>query len=209
MTDAAVLKNLRDLKAASQAIPVPHIAEIVLQTNQYELMKAWYEAMFGKDWMFENTPRGEPEGDRTGMGGKQVFAVDVRASFMSLPHDMTFAIFELKHLRNSPDRDPGINHMQLRYPDLETIISRLEILRDHGVTPHRSANHGAATSFYFRDPDENIVELCIMNFETQAEIAAFAATPAFKANPSGISLQLDDFIARYRAGVPKEELLAM
>ncbi|MBD3759592.1 VOC family protein [Rhizorhabdus sp.] len=209
MTDAAALQALRDLKAASGDIPVPIVSEIVLQTNQYELMKAWYEGVFAANWIAETSPKGPPQGDRTGVGGKQVFATDVRASFMRLPQSVTFAIFELTHLKTSPDKDPGINHMQVKYPDMETLIRRLEVLRDYGVHPHRSSNHGPATSFYFRDPDENIVELCVYNFESPAEMAAFAASPQFKANPSGVALDRDDFISRYRSGEPLESLLAM
>jgi catechol 2,3-dioxygenase-like lactoylglutathione lyase family enzyme len=186
----------------------------VLQTNQFDLLKAWYEAVFTSDWAVETTPReGSPQGDRAGAGGKQVFASDVRACFMRLPmphpYTLTFAIFELKHLAKGPDKDPGLNHMQLKHPDLDTLIRRLELLRDHGIRPHRSANHGPATSFYFRDPDANIVELCIDNFDTAAEKAAFIASPAFQANPSGISLDPDAFIASYRSGASRAELLTI
>jgi hypothetical protein len=40
-------------------------------------------------------------------------------------------------------------------------------------------------------------------------MAAFAASPQFKANPSGVALDRDDFISRYRSGEPLESLLAM
>lgn len=217
MTEASTLEGLRDLRAASADIPAPWISEVVMQTNQFELVKAWYAAILGGEWFMENTPSGAPpKDDRTGAGGpggKQVFASDVRACFMRLPapppYSLTFAIFELKHLDTAPSRDPGMNHMQLKHPDLEALIRRLEVLRDHGIHPHRSSNHGPVTSFYFRDPDANIVELCIDNFDTPAEKAAFVQSPAFRANPSGVSLDRDEFIARYRSGVPKAELLAI
>ena len=47
------------------------------------------------------------------------------------------------------------------------------------------------------------------NFDTAEERVAFTASPAFKANPSGISLDRDEFITRYRAGVSKADLLAL
>ena len=198
--------QLRELKAASADLPGPWISEIVLQTNQYDLMKLWYEAVLGGEWIAETNPNGPPpQEDRVGVGGKQVFASDIRASFMRLPmphpYTMTFALFELTRLALSPDDDPGLNHMQLKFPDLDALIRRLEVLRNFSLHPHRGANHGATTSFYFRDPDENIVELCVDNFATVAEKVAFMQSPVFKANPSGISLDRDTFIAEHHAGV--------
>ena len=40
-------------------------------------------------------------------------------------------------------------------------------------------------------------------------MAAFVQSDAFRANPSGIDLDRDEFIARYRAGTPVTELLAI
>jgi catechol 2,3-dioxygenase-like lactoylglutathione lyase family enzyme len=212
--DPSRKESLQRLKAISADIGSPWISEIVLQTNQYDLMKLWYEAILGGDWIVENTPdpdREKPE--RVGAEGKQVFASDVRACFMRLPvphpYTMTFALFEITSLNLAPSADPGLNHMQLKHGDLDALIRRVEALRDHGVHPHRAANHGATTSFYFRDPDENIVELCIDNFDTPAEKITFLASPAFKQNPSGISIDREDFIAKYRSGMPKRELLAI
>lgn len=205
---------LRELKKKMAALPTPWVAEIVLQTNQYDQMKLWYEGVLGADWFVENKP--DPNvvvANHHGDGGKQVHAKDVRACFMRLPtvfpYGMILALFELTALRLTPSVDPGLNHMQLKHPDLETLIRRVEFLRDAGIDPHRSANHGPMTSFYFRDPDENIIELCIDNFDTPADMNAFIQSDRFKANPSGIDIDRDDFIARYRAGTPKAELLAI
>lgn len=212
--DPTQSETLRRLKAVSAEIGSPWISEVVLQTNQYELMKLWYEAILGGDWIVENIPdpnREKPQ--REGAEGKQVFASDVRACFMRLPvphpYTMTFALFEIPHLKLAPDADPGLNHMQLKHGDLDALIRRIEALRDHGLHPHRAANHGATTSFYFRDPDQNIVELCIDNFDTPAEMIAFTKSEAFLRNPSGIDLNRDEFLARYHAGTPKAELLAI
>ena len=214
MTDSKPsLDQLRRLKAATVGFPTPWIAEIVMQTNQYDIMKLWYEAVLGGTWITETNPNGAPaQGARDGAGGKQVFASDIRACFMRLPmphpYAMTFALFELTRLAHAPSDDPGINHMQLKLPDLEALISRIEVMRDHGLDPHRSANHGTITSFYFRDPDENIVELCMDNFATAEERITYMKSPAFQKNPSGVSLVRDDFISAYRGGAPRAELLA-
>jgi hypothetical protein len=38
--------------------------------------------------------------------------------------------------------------------------------------PTRSANHGPFTSFYYRDPDGNRVELSVRNYAAEAETLA-------------------------------------
>jgi hypothetical protein len=209
-------QTLRALKAQTDAMATPWISEVVMQTNQFDRMKLWYEAVLGSGWSFENTPDPNAEvvvANHHGDIGKQVHAKDVRAAFMRLPSkppfSMTFAIFELKHLATAPDKDPGINHMQFKHPDLAALVQRVEALRDAGLHPHRSANHGPITSFYYFDPDQNIVELCIDNFDTPAEMIAFTKSEAFLRNPSGIDLNRDEFLARYHAGTPKAELLAI
>lgn len=187
------------------------VSEIVLQTARFDELKGWYAAVLGRDYFFENEPKAGGEiKDKHGDGGKQVHASDVRAAFMHLepapPFNMVFAIFELSWLDLAPTKDPGINHMQFKHHTLGALVERAEAMRDAGLHPHRSANHGPVTSFYYRDPDQNIVEMCVNNFDDPQELAAFLASPSFRSNPSGVDLDRDDFIARFRAGATREEL---
>ena len=205
---------LAALKEQTAALKKPWVSEIVLQTNQYDLMKLWYESVLGIDWFMENIPNADVHVENHhGDGGKQVHAKDVRACFarldMAPPFSTTLALYEHTWLDRTPSSDPGLNHMQLKHDDIETLIRRVELLRDTGIHPHRSANHGPITSFYYRDPDENIIELCLNNFATPQEMAAFVRSERFQANPSGIDLDRDEFVARYRAGTPLDELLAI
>jgi len=206
-------ETLTALKVRTQEMSRTWISEIVLQTNQFDRLKLWYAAVLGSDWDFENKPDPEVsvEGHH-GDGGKQVHAKDVRAVVMRMKSapglSMTFAIFELTRLAHAPDKDPGLNHMQFKHNGLEALVERIEALRDAGIHPHRSANHGPITSFYFRDPDENIVEFCIDNFDSPEEMMTFTRSEAFRRNPSGIDLDRDSFLDRYRSGTPKNELLA-
>lgn len=205
--------SLEELGAATKVLSSTWVSEVVLQTAQFDRMKAWYQAVLGRDWFFENQPAKALDPSRLPAGDKQVRASDVRACFMRLapdfPYGTTLALFELSWLEKAPSKDPGINHMQFRDADIATLIKRLELLRDAEINPHRSANHGPSLSFYFRDPDKNVVELCINNFDSPQDAQAFTKSAAFKNNPSGLELDRDEFISRYHSGVPKEKLLAM
>ena len=54
------------------------------------------------------------------------------------------------------------------------------------------------TSFYYRDPDGNNVELTVQNFPTMAAMVEFMRSDPFKANPSGREIDADAFIANFR-----------
>jgi catechol 2,3-dioxygenase-like lactoylglutathione lyase family enzyme len=200
-----------ELRTATAALPSAWISEVVLQTGRYDELKRWYAATLGQPWSFENLPQRPPRAPAE--GEKQVRAADVRACFMRLapafPHGGTLAIFEIPGTGAAPTRDPGLNHMQFKNPDLDTLMKRIELLRDAGIHPQRSANHGPVLSFYFKDPDRNVVEFCINNFDTAGEMMAFANSERFQKNPSGLELDRDEFLKRYRSGEPRNQLLSI
>jgi len=199
---------IEDLHAQVRTLAPLQLNEIVLQTSRYEELRVWYPAVLGVDWHFENRPATPATGKYT-PGEKQVRAADVRASFgrIGAPPGITFALFELPWLKPPGHVEPGLNHMQFREADLDTLVKRVEFLRDAGIHPHRTSNHGPVMSFYFKDPDGNIVEFCSRNFDTPEEMSAFTKSEAFRNNPSGIELERDEFLARYHSGIPKKELL--
>ncbi len=203
MTEA--LETLRD--QIRQLAPL-RLNEIVMQTNRFEAMRDWYAAVLAIEWPFENRP--DPSAsEKYTPGEKQVRAVDVRSTFGRIggPQGVVFALFELPWLREPGHVEPGINHTNFMEADLDTLVKRVELLRDAGIHPHRVSNHGPVMSFYYKDPDENIVEFCSANFDTPEEMAAFAQSEAFRKNPSGLEMERDDFLARYHSGMPREELL--
>lgn len=209
--------NFSDLAKATAHLPSLRIAEIVLQTGRYQAIKDWYRAVLGRPWSIENEPKPDVsiEGQH-GDGGKQVHASRVRSSFMILdkeaaatPYGQLFAVFEIPGIGSVPGKDPGLNHMQFKHGGLDDLMERVVILRDAGVLPHRSANHGPITSFYYRDPDSNVVELCCNNFATFDEWQAYFDSAAFKRNPSGIDLDFHAYLARYQGGEAHEALLKL
>ncbi|ATE64184.1 VOC family protein [Rhizorhabdus dicambivorans] len=199
------LNVMKELHGIVADLAKPSCTEVVLQTGRFDEAKAWYEAVFGLDWFMVNTP--EVMATDIPLSGKpQVRAADVRSCFAALEGGFTLALFELPGMSLGPTSDPGLNHIQFKYHDLERLVAQVETLAVHGVTPHRTSNHGPITSFYYRDPDQNIVELCVNNYDSHAEFVAFTRSPEFQANPSGIELDHEDFLRRYRAGATRDEL---
>ena len=183
-------------------------SEVVLQTLHFERLREWYRTLLGADPYFERTPT--PEDLAAAIPGLSR-AADLRLCFfrvhLDYPYTQTIGIFRVPGLQDAPPAGPGLHHMQLRHASLGELFDRYERLKSVGITPHRTANHGPGTSFYYRDPDGNVVELSAANFDTEAEYLAYLASDAYRANPSGLEIDADEYVARYRRGVPQAELV--
>lgn len=172
------------------------ISETILKTGQLDVMKAWYRTVLEIEPFFEHSP--EP-GKQPGDFGGQTRASDLRMCFFRLstdyPHTQTIGIFEEPgtSLQAASGR-PGLHHMQLMTQSLNELCEEYDRLSKRGLRPHRSADHGPMTSFYYRDPDGNNVELTAQNFPTLEAMVEFMASDAFKANPSGIEIDPETFV---------------
>ena len=178
------------------------ISETILKTGRLDAMKAWYATVLDVQPFFEHAP---PAGTKPLDLGGQTRASDLRMCFFRLsldyPYVQTIGLFEEPGTALDPAKGmPGLHHMQLMTSGLDELCAKFDELGAKGLRPHRSADHGAMTSFYYRDPDGNNVELTAQNFATLEEMREFMRSDAFKANPSGT--EIDDpeaFVARHRA----------
>jgi hypothetical protein len=101
----------------------------------------------------------------------------------------------------------GLNHVQFKCETLGAALDRYERLKAVGISPVRSCNHGPGTSFYYRDPDGNTMEISGPNLATETEYRAYFQTESFRRNPRGVATDPDELVARFRRGVPQAELV--
>jgi catechol-2,3-dioxygenase len=106
-----------------------------------------------------------------------------------------------------PPTASGVEHIAFTYGSLEDLVGTYERLKGQGLQPYWTINHGPTTSCYYRDPDGNQVELQIDNFESIEALHDWFRSGAFAQNPIGVEFDVDDLVARFRAGVPQEELV--
>ena len=60
----------------------------------------------------------------------------------------------------SPRDAAGLHHFAIRYPTREAFVAAVRTLVEAGVPVWQAGDHGYALAVYFRDPDDNGVELC-------------------------------------------------
>jgi catechol-2,3-dioxygenase len=173
--------------------------EVVLKTSQYDALKSWYSRLLDTKPMFESERNEEP-------GPVRMRQMCVIRPYSEFPFTETLVILDFRGLRQSDQAVTGMDHFQMQFASIDDLFDRYEALTEHGIVPTRSANHGPSTSFYYRDPDGNRVELSVKNYATEAETLAFMQSAAFRKNPSGIDVDPAEYVGKYRGGLSLEEL---
>ena len=176
----------RRLRPVTQPISPAKFAHFVLRTGQFDKMAEWYQTVLAARIVFR----------------------DERLCFLS--YDDEHHRLALIHIPGLPPRDPdgpGTDHVAYSYRDLGELLSTYRRLKAAGILPHWPINHGVTTSMYYRDPDNNRVELQIDNFQTVAELDGYFHSAAFAANPVGVTYDPEQLARDYESGVPMADLL--
>lgn len=167
--------------------PPTKLAHIVFRTNQLKAMKDWYMAV---------------------LEAKVTFAND-KIAFLTF--DDEHHRVALVALEDFPPRASGVTvgfyHAAFTMADLKALLDTHDRLLDLGIRPTRTINHGPTTSFYYRDPDGNDLELQVDRFTAMEDAKAWMDGPYFAANPVGILVDPGDLRARLESGVPMAELM--
>ncbi|MEX2206019.1 MAG: VOC family protein [Myxococcota bacterium] len=162
------------------------LSHLVLQSRHFAESVAWYKMVLRAKPMFENKV-------------------------------VCFLSYDEEHHRvmiaNSPGlapRDPkaaGVVHFAFAMETLDDLVNAYVRLREAGIVPETSVNHGFTTSLYYRDPDQNEVELAVDNFETREEMDAWFATGAFDRNFFGFRFDPELMAKRHHEGATDREIL--
>lgn len=76
----------------------------------------------------------------------------------------------------------GLEHIAFSYPTLEDLLLAYRQRQKFGIQPFWSVNHGPTTSIYYKDPDGNMLETQVDNFETLEAADEFMKGPSFGEN---------------------------
>jgi catechol-2,3-dioxygenase len=166
----------------------PALHHVNLKTRRLDEMIAWYGTVLG---MEEN---------HYFPGGAWLTndAANHRLALLAPPR-----------VTDDPDKlaHAGLHHIAFEYPSIDDLLENYVRLKAKGIVPHVCLDHGMTTSFYYVDPDGNMVELQYDNFGDWAQSSEFMrSAPEFKADPIGTSIDPDQMAAARAAGSSKEEI---
>jgi len=178
---------------SEESLPGLRIGEVVLRTGRYEKMKQWYCQVLGMGPYLEHLPVEMPE-PHTNVA-TQLWATQLRLCFFRLaldhPYQQVVAIFDVPGTQPLASSGPGLHHIQLRDQSPRIMARRHVKLRSLGIVPFKAMDHGPTTSFYYRDPDQNVVEIAAPNHAGVADFLLASQTPQYMSNPSGQSISPD------------------
>lgn len=143
----------------------PRLAHIVLMTNRLAEMRDWYATVLGAHVVYENPG----------------------LCFMTFDDEHHRIAFVAPPVPLAP-RTPltaCMHHSAYTFPDLAALLDSHARLQAAGIEPQTPIQHGVTTSLYYRDPDGNLVELQIDNFDSPAAATAYMMGPEFAADPIG------------------------
>ncbi len=162
-----------------------YIHHVFFKAKRFELMKAFYKLVFHCEPLFENE------------------------MFSWLSFDQEHHRFALQNSPAADDQkltDEGLDHVGYQYKGPDELFATYERLAAARVMPFWCTNHGGTTSFYYRDPDGNGLELQYDNFDSMEEVLQWLHEGDFAQNPVGVDVDPAKLIAAYRGGLGRTEL---
>ncbi len=159
------------------------LSHAVLRTTRLKEMIEWYINVLGAQVLYQN---------------------DFAAFLTYDDEHHRIALFAVPGLVEKPKRSSGLDHLAFFYSTLADWITNYERLKALGITPRVGIHHGVTMSLYYRDPDDNGIELSIDSV-AKAEWHEYMRNQLGK-NLIGAPLDPDDLARRYHAGVPEAEL---
>jgi catechol-2,3-dioxygenase len=159
------------------------LSHAVLRTTRLKEMIEWYKTVLGAQVLYQN---------------------DFIAFMTYDDEHHRIALAAVPGLVEKPKRSAGLDHLAFFYSTFANWIANYERLKALGVTPKVSIHHGLTMSLYYRDPDDNGIELSIDNVE-KADWHEWMRTQLGN-NPIGVPLDPDDLARNYHAGMPEAEL---
>jgi catechol 2,3-dioxygenase-like lactoylglutathione lyase family enzyme len=181
MTDAIP----RTAKQRGRIAPAK-MAHVVLRTNHYDEMVAWWKTVLEAEPLHANP----------------------FITFLTFDDEHhRLAIARAPNLAPKRPNSVGIDHFAFGYETVGDLLATYERLAGLGIRPTTSIHHGITLSFYYLDPDRNQVELQVDAFASVEETNAFLAGGVFTRNPIGVLVDGDALVKRWREGASDGELL--
>jgi catechol 2,3-dioxygenase-like lactoylglutathione lyase family enzyme len=161
------------------------LAHVVMRTSRYRKMVDWYRGVLEAEASYANE----------------------MITFLTYDEEHhRIAIANVPLLLPHPRFLAGVEHIAFSYATLGDLLATYRRLRGGGIAPYWCINHGGTLSMYYADPDGNLVELQVDNFEKPEDLNEFLYGPAFAANPIGVDFDPEQLCARYEAGESHAEL---
>lgn len=161
------------------------LAHVVLRTNNFANMVEYYKTFLGAEIIYKN---------------------DFLAFLTYDEEHHRIAIAGVPGTKGKDFESCGLEHIAFSFASLEDLLLTYSQRKQKGINPLWPVNHGPTTSIYYRDPDGNMIETQVDNFESPHEATDFMNSTLFSENPIGTDFDPEDLIKKLQSGVTESEL---
>lgn len=166
----------------------PAFHHVTFKTSRLAEMVAWYGVVVGARPTFQDANNAWTTNDEA----------NHRVAFLSAPG-----------LGDDPDKRShnGIHHSAFEYESFADLMSSYARLRDEGIEPAFSLDHGMTISIYYKDPEGNFVELqCDSYGDWRRSSEWMRSSPDFASNPIGTFFDPERVYQAHKDGQGFDEL---
>ncbi|NHT77613.1 biphenyl-2,3-diol 1,2-dioxygenase [Rhizobiaceae bacterium CRRU44] len=183
----------------NETIVHPRLHHLGLTTGSTNPMVEWYRTVLGMSVVHQTSSAAGKHSDEA-----------IKTTWVSNDEaNHRLAFVELPGLQSDPirSRRSRVQHFAFEYRALEELLGTYQRLRGLGILPVLCADQGAQTAFYYKDPDQNIVEVDVDNFGNPWTSSEYIRTsPEFASNPLGVFVDPDKMIAAHDRGATAWEI---
>lgn len=100
----------------------------------------------------------------------------------------------------------GLDHISYRINPIEKWFDFYFRAKERGLSPLWTVNHGWISGIYYRDPDNNLVEVFFEHFSTAEEFKE-NISPDFEDEPIGTNMDIEVLYEMFKSGAGFSELI--
>ncbi len=161
----------------------PVLHHVTMRTSRLDEMIAFYGKVIGARVMFRDKFAAWTTNDEA----------NHRVAFLAVPG-----------LHDDPEKinHNNMHHSAFEFSSFDDLMSSYKRISDEGLQPAFCLDHGLTVSIYYRDPEENFVELqsdCFGDWKKSSDW--IATSPDFAANPIGTFFDPMKVYQAHKSGV--------
>jgi catechol 2,3-dioxygenase-like lactoylglutathione lyase family enzyme len=183
MSDATARASATPFEPDETRVMRPAMHHVNLKTTRLREMVDWYAKV---------------------IGSRPNFQSDVVAFLTNDDACHRIALIGVPGLKDDDEKvvRTGMHHTAFEYEKLDDLLASYLRLKTEGILPGACLDHGPTISFYYIDPDANMLELQADNYGDWEASAEFVRHDArFGANPIGSFIDPEQIVAARREGL--------
>ncbi|KAK5120564.1 hypothetical protein LTR85_006220 [Meristemomyces frigidus] len=172
-------------KSTGKVLSPSKLAHVVLRTNKFDQMRAFYKTFLGAD---------------------EIFANEMMAFLSYDDEHHRIAIIQVPGVRDKDYDTCGLEHIAFTFDSLKDLCTAYKQRKAVGIEPGWCTNHGPTTSMYYRDPDGNQLETQVDNFADPEKATAMMAGDLYRENFLGSDFDPEELCLNVEGGADEEKL---